>query len=111
MALQNFGIQRDDTQSPATTRLRAMLRSGTMVVAPFVLNAYYARIAEAMGFPAVYMTGFGTAAERGYPDVGLVTQTEMAEYARYMASTVEIPVLCDADTGYGNPLRSIYHNL
>src|ERR671922_2301475 len=105
MALKNFGIQHDDSQSPATTRLRAMPRSGTMVVAPFVLNAFHARIAEAVGFQVVYMTGFGTAAERGYPDVGLVTQTEMVENARYMASAVDVPVLCDADTGYGNPLN------
>jgi len=105
MALKNFGIQRDGTQSPAATRLRAMLRSSTMVVAPFVLNALHARIAEAVGFQAVYMTGFGTAAERGYPDVGLVTQTEMVENARYIASAVEVPVLCDADTGYGNPIN------
>jgi 2,3-dimethylmalate lyase len=105
MALKNFGIQRDGSQSPATTRLRAMLRSGTMVVAPFVLNAFHARIAEAVGFQVVYMTGFGTAAERGYPDVGLVTQTEMVENARYMASAVDVPVLCDADTGYGNPIN------
>ena len=49
------------------------------------------------------MTGFGTAAERGYPDVGLVTQTEMADNARYMASAVAVLVLCDADTGYGTP--------
>ena len=105
MALKNFGIQRDGTLSPATTRLRAMLCSGTMVVAPFVLNASHARIAEAMGFHVVYMTGFGTAAERGYPDVGLVTQTEMAENARYIASAVDVPVLCDADTGYGNPIN------
>src|SRR5919202_5644294 len=105
MALKNFGIQRDGSQSPATTRLRAMLRSGTMMVAPFVLNAFHARIAEAIGFPVVYMTGFGTAAERGYPDVGLMTQTEMVENARYMASAVDVPVFCDADTGYGNPLN------
>src|SRR2546423_13071697 len=105
MALKNFGIQRDGAQSPATTRPRAMLRRGTMVVAPFVLNASHARIAEAMGFHVVYMTGFGTAAERGYPDVGLVTQTEMAENARYIASAVDVPVLCDADTGYGNPIN------
>jgi 2-methylisocitrate lyase-like PEP mutase family enzyme len=89
----------------ATTRLRQMLCSGTMVVAPFVLNAYHARIAEAMGFQVVYMTGFGTAAERGYPDVGLLTQTEMVENARYIASAVDAPVLCDADTGYGNALN------
>ena len=51
------------------------------------------------------MTGFGTAAERGYPDVGLVTQTEMVQNARYIASAVDVPVLCDADTGYGNAIN------
>src|SRR5436853_4373955 len=105
MALKICEIQPACIQSPATTRLRAMLRSGAMVVAPFVLNASHARIAERVGFQAVYMTGFGTAAERGYPDVGLVTQTEMVENARYIVSAVDVPVFCDADTGYGNPLN------
>ena len=54
----------------ATTKLRQMLNSGDMVVAPFVLNALHARIAESVGFGAVYMTGAGAAAERGFPDVG-----------------------------------------
>ena len=67
-----------------------------MVTAPFILNAYHARIAEMMGFQAVYMTGFGTAAERGYPDVGLLTQTEMAQNARYIVNAVNVPVICDA---------------
>ena len=53
----------------ATTKLRQMLNSGDMVVAPFVLNALHAKIAESVGFGAVYMTGAGTAAERGFPDV------------------------------------------
>jgi 2,3-dimethylmalate lyase len=105
MSLRNFGVQPDDTPSRATTRLRQMLRSGTMVAAPFVLNAFHAQIAERVGFQAVYMTGFGTAAERGYPDVGLVTQTEMVDNARYIASAVDVPVFCDADTGYGNPMN------
>ncbi|MBI3302716.1 MAG: isocitrate lyase/PEP mutase family protein [Deltaproteobacteria bacterium] len=88
-----------------TTRLRQMLQAGPMVVAPFTLNALHAKIAEAVGFQAVYMTGAGTAAERGFPDVGLLTMTEMVTNARYIAEAVRIPVICDADTGYGNPLN------
>lgn len=89
----------------ATTRLRRMLSSGNLVVAPFVLNALHAKIAEATGFETVYMTGSGTAAERGFADVGLITQTEMVQNARYIAGAVSVPVVCDADTGYGNPIN------
>ena len=88
-----------------TTTLRQLLHTGPMVVAPFILNAMHAKIAEAVGFPAVYMTGAGTAAERGFPDVGLLTMSEMVSNARYIADAVQIPVICDADTGYGNPLN------
>ncbi len=88
-----------------TTRLRQMLESGPMVVAPFILNALHAKIAESVGFDAVYMTGAGTAAERGFPDVGLLTMTEMVANAKYIANAVEIPVICDADTGYGNVIN------
>ncbi len=89
----------------ATTRLRQMLASGDMIVAPFVLNALHAKIAESVGFQAVYMTGAGTAAERGFPDVGLLTMTEMVANAKYIANAVDVPVICDSDTGYGNPLN------
>ncbi len=105
MTIRNFGTQQPTIPSRVTTRLRQMLQSGTMVAAPFVLNAFHAQIAASLGFQAVYMTGFGTAAERGYPDVGLVTQTEMVQNARYIASAVAVPVLCDADTGYGNAIN------
>ena len=88
-----------------TTTLRTMLASEQMVVAPFILNALHAKIAESVGFQAVYMTGSGTAAERGFPDVGLLTMTEMVSNAKYIADAVDIPVICDADTGYGNPLN------
>ena len=87
-----------------TTQLRKLMREG-MVVAPFCLNAFHAKIAQLVGFKAVYMTGFGTAAERGYPDVGLLTQTEMVQNARYIAKAVSVPVIADADTGYGNPIN------
>jgi 2-methylisocitrate lyase-like PEP mutase family enzyme len=82
-----------------------MLDSGPMVVAPFILNALHAKIAESVGFDAVYMTGAGTAAERGFPDVGLLTMTEMVANAKYIAGAVDIPVICDADTGYGNMIN------
>ncbi len=88
-----------------TTKLRQLLASGKMVTAPFILNALHAKIAESVGFDAVYMTGAGTAAERGFPDVGLLTMTEMVANAKYVANAIEIPVVCDADTGYGNPLN------
>ena len=86
-------------------RLRAMLRADGMVVAPFVFDALQAKTAEAAGFEAVYMTGFGTAASRGYPDVGFLTMAEMVANVRDLARAVGIPVICDADTGYGNAIN------
>lgn len=86
-------------------RLRQMLNGPEMVVAPFVFDAFQARLAQAAGFQAVYMTGFGTAAARGFPDVGLLTMAEMVDNVRYIANAVEIPLVCDADTGYGNPVN------
>ena len=88
-----------------TTRLRNLLNGDSMIVAPFILNALHAKIAESLGFEAVYMTGSGTSAEKGFPDVGLLTMTEMVTNAKYIANAVELPVICDADTGYGNPLN------
>jgi 2-methylisocitrate lyase-like PEP mutase family enzyme len=65
-----------------------------------------ARLVERTGFSAVYMTGSGTALARyGFPDVGLLTMTEMVANARAIADAVGIPVIADADTGYGNPLN------
>ena len=89
----------------ATTRLRHMLNGDKMVVSPFCLNAFHAKIAQMVGLDAVYMTGHGTSAERGYADVGLITQTEMVQNANYIVKAVDIPVICDADTGYGNPIN------
>jgi 2-methylisocitrate lyase-like PEP mutase family enzyme len=88
-----------------TTKLRQLLSVDKIVVAPFAFDAMQAKIIEQTGFPAVYMTGFGTAAARGYPDVGLVTMSEMVQNASYIASAVNVPVVSDADTGYGNPLN------
>jgi carboxyvinyl-carboxyphosphonate phosphorylmutase len=89
-------------------RLRALLESGEMIVAPGAFDPLSARLVEEAGFPAVYMTGFGTSAALiGRPDVGLLTMTEMAGNAGRIAACVDIPVIADADTGYGNPLNVI----
>jgi 2-methylisocitrate lyase-like PEP mutase family enzyme len=78
-----------------------------MLLAPFVYDALQAKVAQAAGFETVYMTGFGTAAARGHPDLGLLTLTEMVANARTLAQAVSIPVVCDADTGYGNALNVV----
>ena len=89
-------------------RLRELLDSGQTIVAPGAFDPLAARLVEAAGFAAVYMTGFGTsAALLGRPDVGLLTMTEMADNAGRIAACVDIPVIADADTGYGNPLNVI----
>ncbi len=89
-------------------RLRELLRSGQTIVAPGAFDPLAARLVEEAGFSAVYMTGFGTsAALLGRPDVGLLTMTEMADNAGRIAACVDIPVIADADTGYGNPLNVI----
>jgi 2,3-dimethylmalate lyase len=89
-------------------RLRALLESGQTIVAPGAFDPLAARLVEEAGFPAVYMTGFGTSAALiGRPDVGLLTMTEMVDNAARIAACVDIPVLADADTGYGNPLNVI----
>ena len=78
-----------------------------MLLAPFVYDGLQARLAEAAGFEAVYMTGFGTAAARGLPDLGLIGLAEMTANARILAQAVAVPVICDADTGYGNALNAM----
>jgi 2,3-dimethylmalate lyase len=92
----------------AAARLRELLESGQTIVAPGAFDPLAARLVEEAGFPAVYMTGFGTSAALiGRPDVGLLTMTEMVGNAGAIAACVDIPVIADADTGYGNPLNVI----
>jgi carboxyvinyl-carboxyphosphonate phosphorylmutase len=85
--------------------LRALLRPDRLVVAPGAYDCITARLIEQAGFAAVYMTGAGTAASLGYPDFGLVTMSEMVANARRIAAAVKVPVIADADTGYGNELN------
>lgn len=86
-------------------RLRALLRQPDLIVAPGAYDAITVRLAEQAGFPAIYMTGAGTAAARGFPDYGLLTMNEMVDTARLMADMSGVPVVADADTGYGNELN------
>ena len=84
--------------------LRNLLTADTLAMAPGAPDALTARLIESAGFPAVYMTGFGaTASLTGCPDVGVLTQTEMTTHARNMVRAVKVPVIADADTGYGGP--------
>jgi carboxyvinyl-carboxyphosphonate phosphorylmutase len=87
------------------SRFRDLLRQDGMVVAPGAYDCITARLIEQAGFAAVYMTGAGTAATLGYPDFGLVTMSEMVANAARIAAAVELPVIADADTGYGNELN------
>jgi 2,3-dimethylmalate lyase len=88
--------------------LAELIGTGDMILAPGCYDPLGARLIEEAGFEAVYMTGFGTAAGRlGRPDVGLLTLTEMVDNARRIAQAVEVPVIADADTGYGNALNVI----
>lgn len=87
-------------------KLRAMLQSDKIVLVPGVYDGYTARLTIAAGFDVLYMTGAGTSMSRlGMADLGLVTLNEMAEHAGMIAGIDRsIPVVADADTGYGGPL-------
>ena len=89
----------------STTRLRELLKSTPLIV-PGCYDALSAKVLERAGFPAVYMTGYGTSlALLGLPDAGLATMSEMHLNARYIANAVAVPVIADADNGYGNAIN------
>ncbi|NLZ53449.1 MAG: isocitrate lyase/PEP mutase family protein [Thermoanaerobacteraceae bacterium] len=91
-----------------TTLLRKILSTDQILVAPGAHDVLTAKIIEQAGFNAVYMTGYGTSASLlGKPDVGLLTMTEMAQRAANMAEAVNIPVIADGDTGYGNAVNAM----
>lgn len=86
-----------------TTQLRKLLNDKEILVAPGAHDALTARIIEQCGFQAVYMTGYGQAASYlGTPDIGLLSMSEMVDRARKLACAVNIPVIADGDTGFGN---------
>ena len=85
--------------------LRSLVALKNGLVVPGAYDGVSARLVERAGFPAVYMTGYGTSASRlGLPDLGYAGLAEMADHARNLAAAVSIPLIADADTGYGNAL-------
>jgi len=87
-------------------RLRDLIAGGRLVVAPGAHNGLSAKLVERAGFPAVYMSGSGVANTlTGGADVGLLTLTEMVQMARFVSQAVDVPVISDADTGYGNAVN------
>ena len=92
----------------ATTRLRALLKEPAPLILPGCFNAMSARILEHAGFPALYMSGYGTSLNLlGLPDAGLITLTEMVLNAKLIASAVRAPLIADADTGFGNAINVV----
>src|SRR5262252_873227 len=87
-------------------QFRELLQRGGLTIAPGAYDCITARSIAQAGFDAVYMTGSGTAATLGYPDYGLLTMSEMADNAGRIAAGVDVPVIADADTGYGNELNA-----
>ena len=91
-----------------TTALRKLLSEGRSLYVPGCYNALSAKIFDQVGFPALYMTGYGTSVSLlGMPDAGLATMTEMHMNARYMANAVKVPLIADSDNGYGNAVNVV----
>ncbi len=91
-----------------TTLLRKLIENEEILVAPGAHDVLTAKVIENVGFKAVYMTGYGQAASYlGKPDVGLMTMTEMLDRAGKIADAVDIPVIADGDTGFGNAINVI----
>lgn len=90
----------------ADARLKAALRAGTFIVAPGIFDMISARVADGMGFTALYATGFGTVASHlGIPDAGIATYADMLSRVGRFAQTCRTPVIADADAGYGGLLN------
>ena len=90
----------------ATSKLRSLLAAGRTVVAPGAFDGLSARLVEQAGFPAVYASGGAIARSCGIPDLGLLSPDEIVARIASMVDVVTIPVIADADTGYGNALNA-----
>lgn len=90
----------------ATTRLRTLLASGRIAVAPGAYDGLSARLVEQAGFPAIYASGGAIARSAGVPDLGLISVSAIVDRLAAMVDVVEAPVVADADTGYGNALNA-----
>jgi len=92
----------------ASTRLKEIVSRRAAVIVPGAANAMFARLIEDVGFEAVYVTGAGIANMRlGVPDIGLTTMSEVADTVWNVAESVSLPIIVDADTGFGNPINMV----
>ena len=92
----------------STSKLKEIMKRRAAVIVPGAANAMFGRAIEDLGFEAVYATGAGIAnMELGAPDIGLTPMTEIAEIVGHLANAVSIPIIVDADTGFGNPLNIV----
>lgn len=83
-------------------QLKKMLGSGKIVVSPGIHDSWGAKMVEEAGFPACSISGYCLAGSMGFPDIGLMTMSEVVNRSKYVAESVNIPVIADADTGYGS---------
>ena len=90
-----------------TTRLRELLARDGLLIAGGVYDGLGAKVVEEAGCEAVYVSGFCVEASYGYPDTGLLTMSECADRAAVVAAATELPVICDADTGFGNAVNVV----
>ena len=90
------------------TRIHALLKQHRTLLFPGVYDALGAKLAEKVGFPLTFVSGYSVAASHlGLPDFGYLTQTEIVAAAKRVCASVTIPIIIDADTGYGNALNVI----
>lgn len=95
--------------NPKIQQMRSLLSSGQIVVSPGVFDGYSARLVERLGFKAASMTGAGLSNSRlSVPDIGIMSMTENVDACKWIARSISIPMMADADTGYGNPV-TVYH--
>jgi 2-methylisocitrate lyase-like PEP mutase family enzyme len=96
------------TPASAPARLREIVARRNATIVPGTPNALFARVIEDLGYEAVYVTGAGIAnMHLGAPDIGLVTVTEVAEIVSAISDSVSLPIIVDADTGFGNPVNMV----
>ena len=88
-------------------KLKRLLARRQLLIAPGVFDGLSARLVEEAGFEAIYLSGGAVARSMGVPDIGLVTMSEVIERAVQVVAAVKIPVIADADTGYGNALNLV----
>ena len=97
---------RADMHTPRGPGLRTLLAKGELIVAPGCYDVIGARLIEAAGFPAAYLTGSGVSlSATGLPDIGLVSLHEVLERVMQITGATRMPLIADADTGFGNPLN------